>query len=104
MEESDGDKGYDEGGGGNEGEDKGDGGEKSVARGVRRGVIRGGGTGGDQGGAGSKDAPRQPPTTQEGDLHVAVRERRAGAHRAYRANPPPSDPAPARQVTYGVGG
>ena len=74
-----------------------------------KGGEKEGDTGGEKGGAGSKDEPRQPPTTQEGC--PACRDSRMGAlggrganraNRANWANPPPSDPAPARQVTFRV--
>ena len=43
---------------------------RGVTRGVRWGVTRGltrkGTRGGEKGGAGSKDEPRQPPSTEEG--------------------------------------
>ena len=67
------------------------------------------GAGAEKGGAGSKDEPRQPPTTQEGlpacrDSRMGARGCRGAnrANRANRADPPPSDPAPARQVTFQV--
>ena len=59
----DGDDGDDEG---DEGEDKGEGGGKGGEVGGDQGGEKEGDTGGEKGGAGSKDAPRQPPTTQEG--------------------------------------
>ena len=55
----DGDDGDDEG---DEGGDKGEGGEV----GGDKGGEKEGDTGAEKGGAGSKDEPRQPPTTQEG--------------------------------------
>ena len=59
----DGDDGDDEGGqGGNEGE----GGDKGGEEGGEKGGEKEGHTADDQGGAGSKHAPRQHPTTQEG--------------------------------------
>ena len=59
----DADNGDDEGDGG---DDKGEGGDKGVELGGDKGGDREGDTGGEKGGARSKDAPRQPPTTQEG--------------------------------------
>ena len=57
--------------------------------------------------------PSYPPKSWRSNLRVATRERGPGgrranlANRANRADPPPSNPAPARQVTlqvtYGVG-
>ena len=59
-----GDDGYD-GDAGDDGDDKGDeGGDK--AEGGDKGDEVGGDKGGEKGVAGSKDAPRQPPTTQQG--------------------------------------
>ena len=53
--------------------------------------------------------PSNPPPRRRGDLRVATREWGPGggrganwANRADRANPPPSDPAPAHQVTFQV--
>ena len=61
----DGDDGDDEGDGGG---DKGEGGNKGGEAGGDKGGEKEGDTGGggEKGGAGSKDEPRQPPTTQEG--------------------------------------
>ena len=59
----DGDDGDDEG---DEGGDKGEGGDKQVEVGGDKEGEKEGDTGGEKGGAGSKDQPRQPPTTQEG--------------------------------------
>ena len=39
---------------------------RGLTRGVTSGAEKEGDTGRETGGAGSKDAPRQPPTTQEG--------------------------------------
>ena len=58
-----GDDGDDEG---DEGGDKGEGGEKGGEVGGDKGGAKEGDTGVENGGAGSKDEPRQPPTTQEG--------------------------------------
>ena len=41
-------------------------GDKGGEAGGDKGGEKEGDTGGEKGGAGSKDAPRQPPTTQEG--------------------------------------
>ena len=59
----DGDDGDDEG---DEGGDKREGGDKGGEVGGDKGDEKEGDTGGEKGGAGSKDEPRQPPTTQEG--------------------------------------
>ena len=102
----DGDDGNDEG---DEGADQGEGGDKRGEVGADEGGEKEGDTGGEKRGAESKNAPRQPPTTQEGEL--ACCDSRMGASggrganwadRANRANPAPSDPAPARQVTFQV--
>ena len=58
-----GDDGDDEG---DEGGDKGEGGDKEGEVGGDKGDEKEGDTGGEKGYAGSKDEPRQPPTTQEG--------------------------------------
>ena len=60
---------------------------------------------------GARMRPGNPPPHRRGNVRVAIRERGLGggteANRADGANPPPSDPVPARQVTfqvtYGVG-
>ena len=57
LGDNDGDNGDDEGGGGRQ-----EGGDKWG----EEGGEEGGDKGGEKGGAGSKDAPRQPPTMQEG--------------------------------------
>ena len=62
-EGDDGDDGDDEG---NQGDDKREGGDKGGEVGGDKGGEKEGDTGGEKGGAESKDAPRQPPTTQEG--------------------------------------
>ena len=59
----DGDDGDDEG---DEGGDKGQGGDKGGEVGGDKGGEKEGDTGGEKGGAGSKDEPRQPPSTEEG--------------------------------------
>ena len=46
--------------------------------------------------------PGNPPPRRRGNLRVGTREREPGGRGANRANPPPSDPAPARQVTFQV--
>ena len=45
---------------------KGRGGDKGGEVGGDKGGEKEGDTGGEKGGAGSKDAPRQPPTTHDG--------------------------------------
>ena len=62
----DGDDGYDGDDEGDEAGDKGEGGNKGGDVGDDKGGEKEGDTGGENGGAGSKDEPRQPPTTQEG--------------------------------------
>ena len=54
-------------------------------------------------------SPGNPPPRRSGNLRVATREWGPGgskganrANQANRANPPPSDPAPACQVTFQV--
>ena len=49
---------------GDEGDDKGEGGDKGGEVGGDQGGEKERDTGGEKGGAGSKDAPRQPPTMQ----------------------------------------
>ena len=63
VERDDGDDGDDEG---DEGDDKGEGVDKGGEVGGDKAGEKEGDTGGEKGGAGNKDAPRQPPTTQEG--------------------------------------
>ena len=60
---NDGDDGDDEG---DKGGDKGEGGGKGGEVGGDKGGEKEGDTGGEKGGAGSKDEPRQPPTTEDG--------------------------------------
>ena len=48
-------------------------------------------------------SPGNPPPRRGGNLRVATREWGPGGRRgANRANPPPSDPAAARKVTFQV--
>ena len=48
-------------------------------------------------------SPGNPPPRKRGNVRIAAREWGGrGANWANRANPPPSDPAPARQVTFQV--
>ena len=65
-ERDDGDDGDDKDDKGDEGDDKGDGGEKGGEVGVDKGREKEVDMSGEQGGSESKDAPRQPPTMQEG--------------------------------------
>ena len=66
QEGDEGDDGDDGDGEGDEGGDKGEGGDKRGEVGGDKGSEKEGGTWGEKGGAGSKDEPRQPPTTHEG--------------------------------------
>ena len=66
KERDDGDNGDDGDDEGDEGDDKGEWGDKGGEVGGDKGAEKEGDTGGEKRGAGSKDAPRQPPTTQEG--------------------------------------
>ena len=65
-ERDDGDDGDDRNNKGDEGDDKGEGGDKGGGVRGDKGGVKKGDTGGEKGDAGNKDAPRQPPSTQEG--------------------------------------
>ena len=85
---------------------------RGARRGVRRGVTRGvrkkGARGVRRGLPGARMSPGNPPPRKRGSLCVATREGGGvryganGGNRANRANPPPSDLAPPRQVTFRV--
>ena len=100
---------------GDDGDDEEDGADDKVEWGDKGGEDKGdkggkkeGETGAEKGGTGSKDTPRQTPPHTGG---VACMSRLVkggmGGRGSDRANPPLSDAAPARQVTfqvtYGVG-
>ena len=80
--------------------------------GVAKGVRRKGIWGVRMGVLGARMSRGNPPPLWRGNLRVATREWGPGgggggrganwANRAHRANPPPSDPALARQVTFQV--
>ena len=61
-----GDNGDDRDDEGDQGDDKGEGGDKGGEVGGDKGAEKEGDMGGEKGGVRSKDAPRQPPTPQEG--------------------------------------
>ena len=75
REGNNGDNGDDGDDQGDEGDDKGERGDKGGELGGDKGGEKAGDTAIEKGGAGSEDAPRQPPTTERGNLRVATRER-----------------------------
>ena len=66
KEGGDGDNGDDGDDEGDQGDNKGEGGDKGGEEGGDKGGENERDTGAEKGGAGSKDAPQQPPTTDEG--------------------------------------